>query len=730
MSFLRRWIEKSAKEESKKNVLSYLSRTLSGDTNFKIAKYDQLTGTAKLPSGETIEVEAVGSPSKYTALQVTGKVGVVFSDSAIQTHVSGSSRKAYVALNINNEIKIRYLGGTQLFSVPVTIPEGAREVQAYFSSNCRHFMVGYWEKATTAPYYSTATYVIYSNFTCNKVSGLFNYEGIQQQTYQLNDLANGVLQCPDYGANFSEYIWFNHLPDSGAVGDFVRFFPIMTSYYNTVTNPYEWTFYPECPRSFTITDMAQNGTYTANWYLDENTLADFKSVKFSFNNDASGFPVVDIVTSFRACTAGMLLDQEHTDNQDYNTTSSIVYGFDCSKKAGDVTADTTCTNYRKNTFSYSYSYDFIGPDPLDWSATDLSLDTDIWTEGSGTESFICMDEVYGCDSNPGYTLSGTSRLYPNILLGNGGTGLPFLEVHTGDGFPLASFWYTQFYGTNWAVPILYPPDTTKYFLTTYDGVTKSARYVGNPDGLVSAPEAFAFLRLENQLAGLWCNEYYHYVLTVLGPFARDYYFAMGLMAIRNANGVPSLEFDGRPPLMERDYNTNISTFLGIDGQTGLVWSQENYPTDSIYVDPSDDVSFQAILDILRETGDDILILVADYLEQNVEVPGTVYINTKRLYWVSGSYTADPFYGYDDPYDVATDVVIAPGGTFPFENSYLKGLDSYIILGYNVEGSREVVTVYTVDPTGLTTILFKTSKALSYSGGGTILDVGTKYERLN
>lgn len=726
MSFLRRWIEKSAREEAQKGVLQFLSRTLSGDTNFKIAKYDQLTGTAKLPSGETIEVEAVGSPSKYTALQVTGKVGVVFSDSAIQTHVSGSSRKAYVALNVNNEIKIRYLGGTQLFSVPVVIPPEAREVQAYFSSNCRHFMVGYWERSSTAPYHSTATYVIYNNFTCNKVSGLFTYEGIQQQTYQLNDLANGVLQCPEFGNTFSEYIWFNHLPENGRVGDYVRFFPIITSYYNTVTNDYMYGFYPEYPFLDATTSMDQIGSYTASWYLDENTLADFKSVKFSFNNNASGFPVVDIVTSFRACTAGMLLEQEHTDDQGWKEFQPVWSIVGIPEHVADTSYDYRFRNYRKNSWTYSYNYDFLGPNDLDYTATETSLVENNWTEADGTYRQDALDPLY-----TSFSVTGAQRVYNNILLGNGGFGIPYLEVFTGGGAMYASnYWYRQFNGTAASTPILYPPDTTEYFLTTYDGVTKSARYVGNPDGLVSEPEAFAYLRIENFLAGLFSIEYWHYVLTILGPFARDYYFAMGLMAIRNANGVPSLEFDGRPPLMERDYNTNISTFLGIDGQTGLVWREENYPTDSTYVDPSDDVSFQAILDILRETGDDILILVADYLEQNAGVAGTIYTNTKQLYWASGSYTADPFYGYDDPYDVATDVVIAPGGTFPFENSYLKGLDSYIILGYNVEGSREVVTVYTVDPTGLTTILFKTSKALSYSGGGTILDVGTKYERIN
>jgi len=727
MSFLRRWIEKSAREEAQKGVLPFLSRTLSGDTNFKIAKYDQLTGTAKLPSGETIEVEAVGSPSKYTALQVTGKVGVVFSDSAIQTHVSGSSRKAYVALNVNNEIKIRYIGGTQLFSVPVVIPDGAREVQAYFSSNCRHFMVGYWERSSTAPYYSTATYVIYSNFTCNKVSGLFAYEGIQQQTYQLNDLANGVLQCPDYGANFSEYIWFNHLPDSGAVGDYVRFFPQMDSTYTTTTNPYQFTYYPSMSNNYSILSMDQTGTYTATWYLDENTLADFKSVKFSFNNNASGSPVVDIVTSFRACTAGMMMEQEVLDDQGLDLFNSIT---DFSNViVGSTHYIDRYQVYRKQNWTYSYDYNFIG-EVLDWTASETSnLEEDY-------SKVIANFEQLGAGGSGGltpYTDSSTGILYPRILLGAGGTNIPYREDTIGTGLALAStysLWYTQYYGTSPAIPILYPPDTNSYSITTYDGVTKSAAYVGNPDGLVIPPEIFAYLRPENQMAALFSYEYSHYNLTIQGPFARDYYFAMGLMAIRNANGVPSLEFDGRPPLMERDYNTNISTFLGIDGQTGLVWREENYPTDSTYVDPSDDVSFQAILDILRETGDDILILVADYLEQNAGVAGTIYTNTKQLYWASGSYTADPFYGYDDPYDVATDVVIAPGGTFPFENSYLKGLDSYIILGYNVEGSREVVTVYTVDPTGLTTILFKTSKALSYSGGGTILDVGTKYERLN
>lgn len=726
MSRLRKYLEGRTRELSKIGLLPYMSRTLGGNTNFKIGKYDQLTGKAVLPSGESIDVEPVGSPSKYAALQVTGKTGIVFADPSTQMSVMGSRKKAYIAYNISNQIKVRYLGDDVLYNVPVAIPEGAKEVQAYFTSNCKHFMVGWWQKSETAPYYSSATYHLFTDFSCDKVSGEFRFESTQSQTIQLNDAANGVLQCPGPGETFSEFIWFGHVPSGGRTGDYARFFPIMSSYYDTVTLPYEWTFLPECPRSYMITDLAQYGTYSSSWYMDEYTLADFKSVRFSFNNDVSGNPVIDIVTSFRALTAGMLTSQEHTDNQDYNNFNSIVYGVDCSKKAGDLIWDSTCTNYRINTFSYSYNYDFIGPNPLDWEGFDLSGDRDIWTQGSGTERFLCEDDLYGCDGKPGYTRTGSTRLFPRIELGFG----KLLEEYTGDGFPLSGFWYAQFYGNDPGYPILVPPDTTKFFLTTYDGVTKSARYAGNPEGYVLDPETFAFIRTENTLAGLWCNEYYHYNLTISGPFARDYYFAMSVMAIRGVNisGTSNIEWDGRPPLTEKDYNTNISTFLGIDGQTGLVWKQENYPTDSVYVDPADDVSFQAILDILRDTGDEALILVADYLENNAGVAGTVYTNTKGVYWASGSYTSDPFYGYDNNYDVATDVVIAPGGTFPFKNSYLKGLDSYIILGYNAEEGNETVTVYTVEVTGATSILFKTSKSLKYSSGGDILDVGIKYER--
>lgn len=729
MSRIRKFLEGKARELSQIGLLPYLSRTLGGDTNFKIAKYDQLTGKAVLPSGESIDVEPVGMPSKYTALQVTGKTGVVFADQSTQMSVMGSKKKAYIAYNISNQIKVRYLGDDVLYDIPVTIPEEAKEVQAYFTSNCKHFMVGWWQKSNTAPYHSSATYHLFTDFSCDKVSGEFRFEGTESQTIQLNDVANGVLQCPGPGETFSEFIWFNHPPQDGRTGDYARFFPITSSYYTTTTDPYEWTFFPECSNNFHVTSQSQEGTYTSNWYMDGYTLADFKSVRFSFNNNLAGDPVIDIVTSFRACVAGMMMQQEHTDIQNYYDLNHITYAIEC-KKSATRQQDQACTNYRKNTFTYEYTYDFIGPDALDYTATDTSDDYDLWTEGRILNfTHTCEDEVVPCGPGSSYSYTGYTRLYPNILLGNGGTGLPYLEVDVDDGFVMSVDWYQQFFGTAPAVPLPYPPDYTEFFVTTYDGVTKPVRYPGNPDGYVSSPEVFAFLR-PNRLAGLWCSQYYHYTITPLGPFARDYYFAMAVMAIRGVNisGTSTIEWDGRPPLTEKDFNTNISTFLGIDGQTGLVWKQENYPTDSVYVDPADDVSFQAILEILRDTGDEALLLLADYLENNAGLDGTVYTNTKAVYWASGSYTSDPFYGYDNNYDVATDIVIAPGGTFPFKNSYLKGLDSYIILGYNAEEGNETVTVYTVEVTGATSILFKTSKSLKYSSGGDILDVGIKYER--
>ena len=140
---LRDYVKEAARIISRDGIKPFLARTLGGDTNFKIGKFDQLTGKAKLASGETVDVDAVGSPNQYSAVQMTGSQGVVFAKPAIQTGTSGSSRSALVALlQSDNQVYLRYLGGSQLYSIPISIPTGAMDIQAKFSSNAKHFMVG------------------------------------------------------------------------------------------------------------------------------------------------------------------------------------------------------------------------------------------------------------------------------------------------------------------------------------------------------------------------------------------------------------------------------------------------------------------------------------------------------------------------------------------------------------------------------------------------------------
>lgn len=731
-NIISRYVKEATKQISRSGVLTYLARTLSLDTNFKIGKHDQLTGKTRLPSGELVDSVPVGSPTKYTATQLAGNSGIVFAEPATQIQVDGSVRPAYIAHYIGSSIYIRYLGGSDLFLVPVTIPANAIDIQAKFSSNCKHFMVGWWikgEDKEAPPYDSFATYYIFNNFKCDTIADAFTYDSVDTQTFNLNELADGVLQCPGPGETFSEYIWFSHVDDSGAGGEFVRFFPILYSEYTTETAPYDWTVWPECSIAYQTTALYQHGEYVMNWVMDPETKAQFKSVIFTFNNKLNGDPVVDVVCSFRALVAGYMQDQEHYDDVNWLETARTAYAECVSSSVS--TYDFTYRQYRKNTFEYDYNMDFNGPTGLDWSAVETSMPLEMYMSGEGTHTYTCADGRYGCEGQPDYVRTGSAITYPRIFE-PGPFGMHFREEETGNGNQSATLWYTFFAGTSgYEYPILYPPDTTDYYLYTYDGVTKPARYAGNPEGLVAKPEPWAFVRLNNYNAGLVCNEFYHYTITPLGPFARSYYFAMGLMAIKEANitGSSNLEWDGRPPLHERDYNTNINTFLGIDGQRAIVWRQEAYPTDSVYVDPADDVSFQAILEILRDTGDEALLLLADYLENNAGFAGTFTINTKKLYWYARNYNSDPFYGYDSNYDVMTDAVVSPDGTFPFQNSYLKGLDSYIILGYNQSGTSEAVTVYEVAADGETSIKFKSSKSIKYFGSNDILDVGIRYERV-
>ena len=195
------------------------------------------------------------------------------------------------------------------------------------------------------------------------------------------------------------------------------------------------------------------------------------------------------------------------------------------------------------------------------------------------------------------------------------------------------------------------------------------------------------------------------------------------MVVEDANGTRRVKFNnGEPPLTENDYNIIEMPYRGVNRTTALAYQQTSYPTETVYVDPENDASFQALIAILRESGLDAL---ADYLESH-PIAGTLDLRTKQVYWYAGSYYNQPFYGYDNEYDVITDAVVAPGGTFPFPGSYFKGVDSYAIVGYNgSDGDYETITLYQVAENGLTTINSRARKRKNNSEG-TLLDVAIRY----
>ncbi len=715
------WVARLAAQEAKKLLDAYVAATQQqqSDAVF-IAELNNDLTIAKDPNGYEYTAITVGDIStKYVPFfKLTGDMGVAYSPDVNILNIDGSAKTGMIASRSGNEIYIRELGESKKALVTI-VPSDilSTNIQVSFSANLKHLLVGWWYKETEVPYRAYAVYQLFSDFYIIKggeesTENTFAYKSFQTNNFDLRSYADGKAAPPQQYSEQASYIWYNRPFD--AEGDFARFFPVVSSYYDTVTNDYTYQLPPAYPGNQTTDSMTQQGEYSANWYLDPNTLADFQSVRFAFNNDVNGNPKVDIVTSYRAITVGTLLGQNILDDQGWKHNQPISNTYTI---IGQQNIDAHYINFNQKTWTYSYTNDYIG-EPFTYTSTDTSDPNKRYVETSGSYAQSGF-------SNPAanFEVRGNLLLYPDIS----GTFTPYKEVDGGIYSELYLFWYGQFAGTQPLVPILYPPDTTKFFLTTFDGVTKTAKSAANPQGYVAEPQAFAFAR-PNQTAGLYCYEYSQYNIIPQGPFARDYYFAKITMVIEDATGSQTVKFNnGEPPLTARDYNTIITPYKGVNGSTALCYRQEQYPTDTVFVDPSDDISFQAILDTLRESG---LGEIADYLEANASSAASIAVTTKQIYWYCSNYYNYPLYGYDNNYDVITDAVVAPHGTFPFAGQYFKGLDSYIIIGYNGNDSGyESITLYQVAADGNTSISSRARKT-KRAAGETVMDVGMKYGSVN
>lgn len=734
-------VKKIADTEAKNQISKYLTQNQTGQNWLgTIAEISDDLTQAKAPDGSIYSATSIGAqPGKFAPFfKIDNSRGVIYVPEADTFFVDSNTKKGFVLQLGSDGVYLRELGAAISIKIkdvpanvlvpPAVLGDYVRQtdrVQALFSASCEHIMVGWWYQDQASPYKTYATYTIFKGFSLLKdtdpqgvESYRFTYDSTESNTVDLNALADNqaVPPLPEEEPAAS-YIWF-YRPGL-LVADYARFFPQIRGYYNTHVPPFNYYF---TSPSDTFT-QSQRGTFTQTWVLDpEHVPAVFNNVKFAFNNDEQGNPIVDIVAAFKGVTIGYLESLTTLDEQtcSYTYANNLINpgqpGFGSSSTINSLWSQ----NQEGVKFSYEWDPEFawVPPGPgrfgrgyVDYTYEDLT-DYDLTylvTEGN---------DNYGTCSGAGRQIMTFKGGYDN------GSGCGYdlhvtVREESGCGYVALNSAICNYLGQCTYLPFQFGFQTTTNVFTTYDGVTKDV-----PDDIPN-PQSFWYgtVRQCSLQAGYYIN-YYWYAYSPASFFLNAYYFVRAQMYLKNVNGEMQKIFVGRPPTIQNDYDLMSGLFRGISPDTtAYVYEQ----TASLYevgrTDPIDDASFQALLEILREVG---LGAVADFLESEADAIGQYLTKTNDVFWYGGAYGADPFYGYLKGPDVFSDRIFSAPETWPYQSTYRKAVDSFEVINYDQNNGAELIFLVNVAETGEVSLGAIANKVLKDNSGMTLLDVGMSY----
>lgn len=711
-------VRKIADEEAKKQIAKYLTQNQTGQNWVgTIAEISDDLTQAQAPDGSIYSATSIGGhPGKFAPFfKIDNSRGVIYVPEADTYFVDSSTRPGYILERRYDGVYIRQTGSLVGSRLPVNIPEeilnGIKQsrLQAYFSANCKHIMVGWWLENEESPYETRAYYTIFEDFKFavgdEDVPSLTVGDTVASNI-NLNALADEQAVPPEPGdPDTSNNIWFFWPGDY--TGDYAKFTPLISGYYNTSTGSYPDFVCVGLYIWYGTTQSAQSGFIRQYWKLDPKTLAVFTDVKFAFNNKVDGSPILDVVTAWKAVTVGYLDGLDSRDEQDY-----FFYG-------SGLVGTQTCyysQNQRDVKYSYTYDYDYpyippgTGAGGRGYMAYTFEDLTDY-----GTDVFVQLDGTDGAQFITSYVND------PSLPLCCRGYGLTNLVYQHSNNDLCWYFAVTGYLGTQCRLGFWYS-DVYEIKFTNYAGAE------GNGPDITYPPEPFFpyNVRCCFFTPGYYTNYYWYKYGAAVSSFANAYYFSRAQMFLRDVTngGSSSPSFVGRLPTIEYDYDTIDTAFRGIGSATSEVYFQHASLYEITRPNIGTDASVQALLDILRESG---LGAVADYLEEHPELFGQVagIPLTNQVYWWCSAYGADPYYGYLQPFDVTTDRIVSPQGAFPFAARYLKGIDSLAVIGYNIYNGNEQVIIFNVAESGETTVGSLSSRkdpGASYP----IMDVGMKY----
>jgi hypothetical protein len=155
-------------------------------------------------------------------------------------------------------------------------------------------------------------------------------------------------------------------------------------------------------------------------------------------------------------------------------------------------------------------------------------------------------------------------------------------------------------------------------------------------------------------------------------------------------------------------------FRGLGGGTALV-----YQCADPYIPPTSDVPFPATITVEE-------ILAHPEVFDGINVFGNQYTYSAGEGY-SAYFWCGPYYGTAIPVapgaqllqhpDVFTDRILAPTGTFPFAEEYLKAVDSFVVEGLSNRDGGLHITKYLIEETGLTA---KSTVSVGFNYPGEIL----------
>lgn len=733
-------VRKIADTEAKNQISKYLTQNQTGQNWLgTIAEISDDLTQAQAPDGSIYSATSIGAqPGKFAPFfKIDNSRGVIYVPEADTFFIDSNVKRGYLLQQGDDGIYLRQLGYANAIKLPVDVPqfvldnlyqpigvqiENTTKIQALFSANCKHILVGWWEQDQGIPWRTRAHYALIKDF---KLSYEADSQGVDQpslefktietNTIDMNSLADGQAVPPLPDEPLASYIWYYGPGD--LIGPYARFFPTLDAFYETSVDPFTYEGSFGLPITFSQT---QNGNASVNWTLDTNVLAVFNNIKFAFNNDENGDPIVDIQAAFRGVTVGQLNSLTTIDVQTANQA--------IGQPSGDTLVFTYYYSQNQEAVSFTYEYDQYYPYQtstvgrygrryMDYTYTD---DTDY------SKTYVVTNGTSNSQSGSGYeNITMTYKSNGDLPSCCFGADFDITYERNGSGGNARAAAVVCYLHTGTCLPFGSGAQTVTNELTTYDGVTQDTATVTRLSGPIPDAEAFwyGYSACCYLTAGYYVN-YYWYQYSSASAFANAYVFVRGQMTLENVNTAMRVSFVGRPPTTEKDYDLMQAPFRGISANsTAQVYAQ----TDSLYgvgySDPTTDVSFLALIEILIESGFPeeavLLILFPKYIYNFIPL-------TNYVYWYCGSYTADPFYGYLKAPDVFSDRIFSPPETWPFVALYKRAIDSFEVINYDQNNGAELIFLVSVAADGLVSLGAIDNKPLLDSSGRTLLDVGMAY----